>query len=140
MHLSSKTSPNNFSKSIAFEVYSNGLGAFGLPGDNSSISRFIRATFNKYNMYLKNSEEDSVVQFFHLLDSVKQIKGCVITKDEKYEKTIYSSCINASKQIYYYKTYGNSSVSALCLHNENLDLEQLVCYPLNTTLKVQYQN
>lgn len=140
MQLTSKMPMNQFSEDIDFKVYSNGLGAFALPGDNSSVSRFVRCVFHKYNAFIKNSEEDSVVQFFHILDSVKQIKGSVICKDGKYEKTIYTSCINANTQTYYYKTYENSAISMVCMNNENLDSNKLICYPLLLKNSVYIQN
>ena len=45
MQLSPHTPKSNFGGDIHFELYSNGLGAVGLPGDLSSPSRFVRAVF-----------------------------------------------------------------------------------------------
>ena len=41
--------------------------------------------------------------------------------EEKYEITIYTSCCNADKGIYYYTTYDNHQISAVDMHRENLD-------------------
>lgn len=57
------------------------MGAIGLPGDNTSTSRFVRAAFNKLNSVSKDDEMSSITQFFHILESVSMIKGTTITKD-----------------------------------------------------------
>ena len=96
------------------------MGALGLPGDLSSPSRFVRAAFTKMN------------SVFHILGSVEQQKGCCIvekenkgeqttsnksshedTIKEEYEITIYTSCCNGKKGIYYYTTYENHQITAV---------------------------
>ena len=49
MSLSAKTPKNRFSDKLPLHAYSRGMGALGLPGDLSSQSRFIRASFVKMN-------------------------------------------------------------------------------------------
>ena len=53
-----------------------------------------------------------VSQFFHILHSVEQQRGCCDVGGEKYEITIYTSCCNADKGIYYYTTYENHQITA----------------------------
>ena len=76
MSLSPHTPKNNFSEKLSLNAYSRGMGAIGLPGDVSSRSRFIRAAFVKLNSHSGDSEEESVGQFFHILGSVEQVRGC----------------------------------------------------------------
>ena len=66
--------------------------------------------------------------------------GIVSMGKDLYEKTIYSSCCNVDKGIYYYTTYENSQVCAVDMHREDLDGNKLVSYPLDKTLAIQYQN
>ena len=61
-------------------------------------------------------------------------------KDGQYEITIYTSCCNADKGIYYYTTYKNHQISAVCMHRENLDSDQLCRYPMQTGEQICYQN
>ena len=114
-------SENKFSDELKFNNYSLGLGALGLPGDFSSPSRFIKATFVKYKSKLGSSEKESVYQFFHILDSVAMPKGCVLVRNGEYEYTRYSSCCNADKGIYYYKTYDDFNIKKIELSSYNLD-------------------
>ena len=82
----------------------------------------------------------SISQFFHILDSVSMIRGSVITPENLYDITIYSCCINASKGIYYYKTYSNNQLTAIDMRRENLDSDLLQTYPLSTAQQVAWAN
>lgn len=125
--------PANISRECCFptECYSQGRGGVGLPGDFSSTSRFVKAAFVRNTAVSGETESESVNQFFHILASVEQVKGCVILENNTYEKTIYSSCCNAAKGIYYYKTYENSNITAVDMRKENLDGDKLIAYPFN---------
>ncbi|MCQ2962495.1 MULTISPECIES: choloylglycine hydrolase [Streptococcus] len=140
-HLSPKVSENRFAKELELETYSRGMGGLGLPGDLSSMSRYVKVAFTKLNSVAEETEESSVNQFFHILKSVEQQKGlCYVDESGKYEYTIYSSCINTDKGIYYYTTYDNSQITAVDMHKENLDDSKLVSYPLVKEWQVNYQN
>ncbi|MBQ8636736.1 MAG: choloylglycine hydrolase [Clostridia bacterium] len=140
MGLSREPIADNFCKDIKLNAYSRGMGALGLPGDLSSASRFIRATFTKLNSISGEGEEESVSQFFHILTSVEQQRGLVHLGENKYEITVYSSCCNLDKGIYYYKTYDNHRITAVDMHKENLDLNNLISYPLLEKEDILYIN
>ena len=140
MHLSSKNPQNTFAENLRLDSYSRGMGGLGLPGDLSSLSRFVRVAFVKMNSISGNSELESVSQFFHILNSVDQQRGCCEVAEGKYEITIYTSCCNADKGIYYYTTYNNHQISAVDMHKENLDGTSLVRYPLLSEEHINLQN
>ncbi len=140
MNLSNDPPENHFSESLDLQKYSNGMGAMGLPGDWSSQSRFVRASFAKMNSKCGSSEEESVSQFFHLLGAVEFPRGCVEMKNDVYEITVYSSCCNTDKGIYYYKTYENHNITAVDMHREDLDKTALICYPMQKQTKIYHQN
>ncbi len=140
MGLSIEQPVNNFSNKLNLETYSRGMGALGLPGDLSSASRFVKATFTKMNSLSGNSESESVSQFFHILESVYQQRGCVHMGEDKYEITIYSSCCNMDKGIYYYKTYENSQITGIDMYKENLEGSNLVSYDLIKGQQILMQN
>ena len=140
MSLSIEQPVNNFSKKLNLETYSRGMGALGLPGDLSSVSRFVKATFTKMNSISGNSESESISQFFHILGSVYQQRGCVHMGEDKYEITIYSSCCNMDKGIYYYKTYENSQITGIDMYKENLEGSKLISYNLIKGQQILMQN
>ena len=118
MNLSNKSPKNSFAQNLELQQYSRGMGAIGLPGDLSSQSRFVRVAFVK----------------------IDQQRGCCQLDDGKYEITIYTSCCNATKGIYYYTTYDNHQITAIDMHKENLDGESLIRYPLIKGEHINYQN
>lgn len=131
---------NRFSSSIDLTPYGQGLGAIGLPGDNSSCSRFVRAAFNKLNSKCANDEITSITQFFHILDSVSMIEGTVETFSKNYNCTLYSCCMNTTKGIYYYRTYANSQIVAITLKEENINSDNLTIFPLIEDQNIYYLN
>lgn len=139
-HVSTRTTENNFSKELELTVYSRGMGGIGLPGDLSSSSRFIKAAFTKLNSVSGDSESESVGQFFHILKSVEQQKGSCDVGNGQFEYTIYSSCCNMDKGIYYYTTYTNSQITAIDMHKVALDDSKLFTYPLIEQEQINYLN
>ncbi len=113
--------------------YCAGMGAFGLPGDASSPSRFVRAAFLRDNAIKGESEEENVAQFFHLLHGVEMVKGAVRLGQGQNDITVYSSCMNQDKGIYYYTTYEDKTIRAIDLHKTSPDASTLTTYPLIRT-------
>ena len=140
MQLSSRQPENLFSDRLSLETYSRGMGALGLPGDLSSASRFVRVAFTKLHARSGEGEADSVGQFFHILGSVEQTRGCCELENGKYEITIYTSCCNATKGIYYYTTYTNRQITAVDMHREKLDGTELIRYPMLEEEQIRLQN
>ncbi|MBQ7986384.1 MAG: choloylglycine hydrolase [Clostridia bacterium] len=128
-HISACNPEKNFSKNVPYSAYSRGLGGLGLPGDFSSMSRFVRAVFAKSLSVCDTDDMDSISQFFHILSYVEQVRGCVKVND-KDEITVYSSCCNATKGIYYYSTYQNRCIRSVDMHKENLDSDFLIPFDM----------
>ncbi|MGN0144320.1 MAG: choloylglycine hydrolase, partial [Clostridium sp.] len=140
MYLSTKSPENKFATGLDLKRYSRGMGAIGLPGDLSSQSRFIRVAFTKMNSVSEDGEKESVSQFFHILNSVDQQRGCCELENGKYEITLYTSCCNTNKGIYYYTTYDNHQITAVHMHKENLDSNKLIRYQLVKGEQIKDQN
>lgn len=121
-------------------AYSRGRGAVGLPGDLSSTSRFVRAVFTKQHSVSGSGETESVSQFFHILGTVEQTRGCCELDDGKYEITLYTACCNADKGIYYYTTYNNRRITAVDMYREELNGTGLISYPLIVREQIKRQN
>ena len=139
LNVTSKEADNRFAPSLPLIAYSRGMGGMGLPGDLSSASRFVKAAFTKMNSVSKDAESASISQVFHILSSVAQQQGCVKI-GHLYEKTIYTSCCNTTKGIYYYTTYENSQVTGVRLHGCNLDSDALVRFPLVNGQQIRLEN
>ena len=130
---------NRFAEGVELKPYSRGMGGIGLPGDLSSASRFVKAAFTRLNSISGESESESISQFFHILSSVAQQKGCCKV-EHGYEYTIYSSCCNTDRGIYYYTTYENSQITGVDMNRENLEGDKVISYPLVTGQHVNMCN
>ncbi len=139
VNLSRKTPKNSFSDKIDLSLYSRGMGAIGLPGDLSSQSRFARAAFTKLNSVSRDGE-NNLSQFFHILGTVNQTRGCCEIESDEYEITLYTSCCDIKNGCYYYTTYDNSCISCVNMNNENLNTDRLIAYVLEKEQIVNYQN
>lgn len=139
LNLTREEATNRFAPQCDINAYSRGMGAIGLPGDLSSSSRFVRAAFTKLNSVCEETEETSVNQFFHILGSVAQQKGCVKVGNG-FEKTIYSSCCNTDTGTYYYTTYENSQINAISLKNTDMDSNKLSQFQLIAEPQIRYVN
>lgn len=139
LNVTAEEPANRFTDKFTLNTYSRGMGGIGLPGDLSSSSRFIKAAFTKLNSVCDDSETASISQFFHILGSVAQQRGCVKVNGG-YEITLYSSCCNTDKGIYCYKTYDNSQITAVRLFRENLDSNKLIRYPLRMKTKILFED
>ena len=138
--LSPKQPKNTFAPGLELQSYSRGMGALGLPGDLSSQSRFARVAFTRAHSISGDSEEESVSQFFHILGSVDQQRGCCEVAEGKYEITIYTSCCSAETGTYYYTTYENHQITAVDMKKEALDSDSLICYPMILKGEIRRQN
>ena len=140
MHLSTVDPTNTLNPKIPLQAYSRGMGGIGLPGDLSSGSRFVKATFTRAHSLSADDELSSVSQFFHILHSVEQQNGCCDLGNNEYEHTLYSSCYNLDQGIFYYTTYNNHQISAVTLNKASIETSDLVRIPLIETEQINYQN
>lgn len=139
VNLTAKEPQNRFIPQVEIPLYSRGMGAVGLPGDLSSMSRFVRAAFVLNNSKL-DDESNAVSQFFHILGAVEQQRGCCELADGKCEITIYTSCIDCARGIYCFTTYNNRRIRAVDMNKENLDGRELRIFSMDGEEQIHYIN
>ncbi len=100
-HLDVTSEPND---------YCVGLGLRQLPGDPSSMSRFVKANFLREHATTQPTTLACVNQAFHILSAVEMIEGTVQTQEGTWDKTIYSACIDLDTCTYYYTTYQDRTI------------------------------
>ena len=83
---------------------------------------------------MKNQASVSSFTFSVLLTSSVEVA------DGKYEITIYTSCCNADKGIYYYTTYNCRKINAVDMHRVDLDSDKLFAYNLIDEEDFFFQN
>ena len=105
MSLSPTPPTNTLCPDIPLPYISHSLGALGLPGDNSSPSRFIRALYNLKHTIPETEPNEKINRFFHIAATVSQPNGTSYTPDGKPIKTVYTVCYDLDRFEIYLKKY-----------------------------------
>lgn len=117
-----------------------GAGTMGIPGDFGSVSRFVRIAYVAAHLPKIENDKEAITHFFHMLDYVQMVKGGVLTEDGLEDLTIYSSCMDLQKGIYYYKTYENNRINGINMFKAVLDEEKVIQFSYLTEQDINYQN
>ncbi len=93
--------------------FGQGSGLFGLPGDHSSPSRFVRAVAFANTLLPSHTSDEAIFKAFHMLNAFDIPKGSI--KEEHGDAlltdyTIWTSAADTKNVKYYYKTYLTQSV------------------------------
>lgn len=112
--------------------FGQGMGAFGLPGDFSPASRYVRAAFCLRNSACPPEEGAAVAHFFRLLEGVAMPRGAVRTPEGRWDVTRYACCVNTASGAYYYRTRDGHGLTAVALTEERRRGDALLEFPLET--------
>lgn len=93
--------------------FGQGSGTFGLPGDYTPPSRFVRAAWQKSHVPIPRQPDEALVTCFHLLDCVSIPKGSVVTQRETFDYTQYTAFIRLTDKSYFFSTYNNPEIMAV---------------------------
>lgn len=142
LNLTAAAPENRFHPDLSLSPFGQGMGSLGLPGDPSPASRFIRAAFYKWNSPWTDSPDQRLAQFFHVLDGVAMTPGAVRTPTGELDRTLYACCLcpGPDRVDYYYKTEGNSRISAVTMDRAAMAGTELVAVPLRTDQDICWQN
>lgn len=130
----------NPNQALPPQVLSKGMGAFGLPGDFSSSSRFVKSAFALKNAKKYYDTNADVAQFFHILDTTAVVAGCIDLQNGKDYYTRYSSCIDTANSVYYYKTYKSGAICAVSMKEQYADAANLAEFELDNEFCVSHLN
>ena len=139
-----KLSPNNFSKKTvagkSLTPFGEGSGMFGVPGDFTPPSRFIRALFFSMASLTCDNSKDTAMQAFHILNNFDIPKGTV--RSDKGEVTAYdwtqwTAVHDLHEKNYYYKTKGNSRIRVVKLMKCNLNSDNISKLTMDTPENIQ---
>ncbi len=126
--------PENNISTHPLPHYSRGLGALGLPGDWSSVSRFVRGVYASAH----TKGEGDIGRFFHVADTVSVPMGCIKAENDRDVYTVYTSCGDTSRFAYYLTTYGSRRIFGYKPTREELDSKGLVTKNLPFTEDICY--
>jgi choloylglycine hydrolase len=130
------------SKLGGFEIKAigGGTGLLGLPGDNTSPSRFVRATFYSHGEIRPSKSDDAVTLAWHILNAldipeglvVNEVLGLVVTRHIAY----WSAVRDLTNRVYYYRTYKDMNIRMVDLKRIDFDSGPVRFIPMS--YKPQY--
>jgi choloylglycine hydrolase len=99
--------------------FGQGNGMFGLPGDSSPPSRFVRAVAYSQTALLAATAADAVDQVFHIMNSFDIPLGSVRDKDGNVvhiDYTVWTSVADLKNLLWYFRTYTDQTIRMIDLH------------------------
>ena len=112
-------------------LHSRGLADFGIPGDFSSSSRFVRAVYAKSRTLPEQERRSAISRFFHLFDTVTQMHGATRAEDGRPVRTVYTSAIDTASLEYLFTTYESRHIRCVRLLEGTVDGESLARFPMH---------
>lgn len=131
---------NTLKLGITLHSLGHGSGMLGLPGDFTSPSRFVRATFYQTTSPVWKSGFETVVQAFHILNNFDVPIGTQHVKADIPEglpsATQFTAATDQTAMKFYYRTAWNSNIR--CIDLKTIDFKN-IRYQSHPLDKVQEQ-
>lgn len=124
---------------IILQPLGHGSGMLGLPGDYTSPSRFVRATFYQTTAPVQPTGFDTVVQAFHILNNFDIPIGTQHASDNVPENlqtaTQFTAVTDQTAMKMYYRTAWNSNIRCIDLMNINFHSVKYQSHPLDNVMQ-----
>lgn len=113
---------------VGITHHSRGQGAYGLPGDFSSSSRFARASYMRENS--RTGQGGELNRLRHILEAVSLPLGVVTADDGSPVSTLYTSLCDMENLSYEVRSYGKSSYETYSLSPDGTEGGEVAKFPL----------
>jgi choloylglycine hydrolase len=103
---------------VTLNSFGQGSGGFGLPGDFTPPSRFVRAVAFEQSAVPSNTGADVVQQMFHILNNFDIPVGAVRDTVEGHqvdEYTLWTSADDLKNLVFYYRTFNDQTLRSIDL-------------------------
>lgn len=112
---------------VQLAPFGDGNGMFGLPGDSTPPSRFVRAVAYSQSVWQSKTGADAVLEAFHILNNfdipLGSVRASAAPKSGVIEAdyTLWTIAKDLETKNYYFRTYENSRIRMVELMKMNLD-------------------
>ena len=111
-----------------------------IPGTLSSCARFQRVLDAKSKTEPTVDSDGAISRFFHILGTVNQPNGVWRTEEMRPMRTVYTSCMDTARQIYFFTTYTCRQIRGVRLKNAHLDMDSLTAFQMAREEQFHYCN
>lgn len=119
LNVDTMTIPSSDRAGTTITGFGTGSGALGLPGDFTSPSRFVRASFFANNHPAAANSTDGVHEVFHILNQFDVPRGFVLANkgdgEVHIEWTLATFARDPSTGSYYFRSYGDQTIRKIVL-------------------------
>ena len=126
---------NTIKKGVTLEPLGHGSGMLGLPGDFTSPSRFVRASFFQTTAPVWKTTFETVVQAFHILNNFDIPIGSQHVRSEipagLPSATQVTTASDQKDMRFYYRTAWNSNIRCIDLKTINFHKVKYQSHPLD---------
>ena len=105
---------------VSLTPFGQGGGTMHLPGGFTSPERFVRTSFLKTHVSVPETQSETLMTCFHIMNSVFIPKGIVVTDRGTDDYTKYIAFMNTNTCEYYFKTYENDQITRVSLWEYNI--------------------
>ncbi|PZF77573.1 choloylglycine hydrolase [Aestuariivirga litoralis] len=129
--------PNNVDSgkigNVELKAFGLGNGMWGLPGDFSPPSRFVRAALFSANALPSDNAAEGVTHVFHVLNNFDIPKGIGrsdVDGGVQADYTIITTAKDSQNLRYYYKTYDDQTIRMIDMKQLDLDAKDIQMFPI----------
>lgn len=140
INVTAKYPNNRIAPKENLPIFGTAMGSNGLPGGLSSVERFVRVGFTLANSLAADTDDATLSQYFHIMQSVGQADGCDQVEDGLYEITQYTCGANLETMDFYWSTYNNQRINGLHTKSLNLDSDSIMDFPVSEKQDVNFIN
>ena len=121
----SSNKPRQIAPGVTLRSFGVGSASYGLPGDLTPPSRFVRAAFYKYTACPTSHGKETVMQAFQILNNFDIPVGTEFNEEERknmpdmLSATQWTTAIDLSARKFYYRTQWNSTIR--CIDLKDID-------------------
>lgn len=124
--------PNNVNKAkigkVELQAFGLGNGMWGLPGDFSPTSRFVRAALFSANAIPSANAQEGITHIFHVLNNFDIPKGIGRDKSDGTISADYTQLTTArdpQSLRFYYKSYDDQTIRMIDMKKLDLDAKEI---------------
>ena len=112
---------------MELEPFGQGGGTWGLPGDFTPPSRFIRAAYLKGHIPAPETRQEAMMVGFHILENLSIPRGAVVTSRGTDDYTQYTAVLNTADGSYAVRTYEDGRIRTARLTEQALSGSKAAC-------------
>ena len=115
---------------VKADGFGAGTGAVGLPGDYTSVSRFVRMAFLREHAERVNGQAAAINTISHLLGSMDIPRGIKIMSNDTQDYTQYRGYMDMGTPTYFMQPYDDQTITKVTLTEELLNADEPTEFPL----------